>query len=301
LAHRKSTCESGIRALIARFERSFSLPYRAEGSGVRPSRSGELFRIQLGDRLFALKLYEDGYFNDLYFYRTLANAGVPIPKLHAHDDAGELVGRPWILMDWLEGNQQISDLHAVGKQVGQTLRRIHTICVDGAGGRSATSWEFPDWHTLLEVQSNRDRLEIGRFLDDDVNKVRYLAVVDEFVRLGKLLPNQSFLLHGDLGIGNMIIDDDRLVAVIDAGWFVGGSPVMDVSYMMNSRLLGEHDAMCGFYEGYGVVGVPGNRELSVFRMYHWIGKLIHFSSTGQRGRFERTRQLLLDRDVGRVR
>jgi hypothetical protein len=57
-----------VEALIRRLERSLSLTYDAAGSGARPCRAGELFRVRLGKRHFALKLYEQGYFNDAYLF-----------------------------------------------------------------------------------------------------------------------------------------------------------------------------------------------------------------------------------------
>jgi aminoglycoside phosphotransferase (APT) family kinase protein len=196
-------------------------------------------------------------------------------------------------MDWVEGDQQITDLRAVGKQVGRMLREMHAIPVDGAGGRGANGWEFPDWHALVETQARRDRAAIGHFVDTGTNKAFYVAIVDEFVRMGRQQPNQSFLFHGDLGLDNMIIDGNRVVALIDAGWFVGGHPLMDVSYLMNSR-FGEPDGILGLLEGYEVAGLDGGHDVALLRMYHWIGKLIHFSSTRQRGTYERKRRELLE-------
>jgi hypothetical protein len=120
-----------VEALIRRLERSLSLTYDAAGSCEWPCRAGELFRVRLGDQLFALKLYEQGYFNDAYLFRALATTPVPIPLVHAYDDSRDLVGKPWILMDWLQGDQKISDLRAVGQQVGRMLREIHAISVAG--------------------------------------------------------------------------------------------------------------------------------------------------------------------------
>ena len=174
-----------IRTLIHHFERSLSLSFEANGSCARPCRAGELFRIRLGDRLFALKLYDEGYCNAAYLYRVLATTPVPVPAIYACDDAGEVVGKPWILMDWVEGDQQITDLRAVGKQVGQMLREIHAIPVDGAGGRGVNAWEFPDWHALVETQASRDRAAISHCVDTAPNKAFYLAIVDEFVRIGR--------------------------------------------------------------------------------------------------------------------
>src|SRR5262245_22544543 len=110
---------AAVEALIGRLERSLSLTYKATGTSTRPSRTGELFRVRFGDRFFALKLYDDGYFNDLYLYRVLATTKVPVPLVHACDESRDLVGKPWILMDWLEGDHQVTDLRGVGQQVGR--------------------------------------------------------------------------------------------------------------------------------------------------------------------------------------
>ena len=196
-------------------------------------------------------------------------------------------------MDWLEGGHQVTDLRGVGQQVGRLMREIHTVAVDGAGARGQNTWEFPDWHTLVEVQVDRDSMEISRFEDAQAYKAFYLAIVDEFVRLGRLQPNQSFLLHGDLGLDNIIVDNNRVVGLIDAGWLVGGNPLMDVSYLMNSR-LGVGEGMRGLLEGYGITGLDEEHDAMILRLYQWLGKLIHFSSTGQRERYEQRRQLLFE-------
>jgi aminoglycoside phosphotransferase (APT) family kinase protein len=173
------------------------------------------------------------------------------------------------------------------------MREIHTIAVDGAGARGPNTWEFRDWHTLVEVQAHRDSVEINRFEDAQASKAFYLAIVDEFVRLARLQPNQSFLLHGDLGLENIVVDNNRVVGLIDAGWRVSGNPLMDVSYVMNSR-LGVGEGMRGLLEGYGVPGLDEHHDVLILRLYQWLGKLIHFSSTGQRERYEQRRQLLFE-------
>lgn len=281
-----------VAALIRRLERTLSLTYDAAASSAWPCRAGELFRLRLGDRYFALKLYADGYDNDLYLYRALATMPIPVPTIHAFDDSRVLVDKPWILMDWVEGDRQISDRRAVGEQLGRILRAIHAIPVDGAGGRGPTTWQFPDWHTLIDVQTRRDRAAIDQLADSEPNKAFYRAIVNEVVHLGTLQPNQSFLLHGDLGPDNIVVHNNRIVAFIDAGWCIGGNPLMDMSYLMNSR-LSEGEGMAGLLEGYGVADLDRHHDTRVFRLYQWIGKLIHFNATGQQAHYEQRRQMLL--------
>jgi aminoglycoside phosphotransferase (APT) family kinase protein len=281
-----------LRTLIHRLERSLSLAYQADASGPRPCRAGELFRLCFGDRFFALKLYDEGYFNDRYLHRALAVRAVPVPAIHASDDSGDLVGKPWILREWVDGDHQITDRRAVARQVGQMLREIHSIEVDGAGARRADGWEFADWHTLVESEASGDGDKVRALEDLPAHRSLYLAVVDEFARLGRRQPNRSFLLHGDLGPDNVIVHENRVVALIDAGWFVGGHPLLDLSYVVNSRLA-EEDGMLALLEGYGGAAVD-SRALAVLRMYHLVGKLLHFSATGQREKYERRREVLLE-------
>ena len=60
-----------VEALIRRLERSLSLTYDAAGSGARPCRAGELFRVRLGNRHFALKLYDPGHGSQTYEFRSV--------------------------------------------------------------------------------------------------------------------------------------------------------------------------------------------------------------------------------------
>jgi aminoglycoside phosphotransferase (APT) family kinase protein len=282
-----------LQTLIRRLARALSLPFDPGGSEPWPCRAGQLFRVRLGDRLFALKLYDEGYFNDLYLYRALAGTGIPMPVVHASGPPGDGIDKPWVLMDWVQGNQRITDVGVVGRQIGQILRKIHAVRVDGAGGRQENSWEFSDWHSLVEISAGRDRAEVDHFDDTPASKAFYLSIVDEFAAICGQQPNEAFLLHGDLGLDNVIVHDDQVVAVIDAGWFVAGQPLLDLTYVMNSR-LGEGAGLAGLLEGYGVAGLRERHDVLVLRMYHLIGKLIYFDTEGLRDKYQQRRGVLLD-------
>jgi aminoglycoside phosphotransferase (APT) family kinase protein len=282
-----------IDAILRRLADELSLPYDERRTAALPCRAGQLFKVGFGDRLFALKVYDEGYFNDLYLRRALAGTAVPIPAIRACDDTGGELGRPWALMDWVTGNGRISDARDLGKQVGLILRAIHAIATDGAGARGSNDWQYPDWHTLVEVEATRDRVEISGLDDSASNKAFYLRLVDEFVRFGRRQENRSWLLHGDLGLDNLIIDDNRVVGVLDAGWFVGGHPLLDLSYVLNSR-LGEGDGLAGLVDGYGIPGLDAQPDVQMLRLYHLIGKLIHFATTGQWDKYLQRRQVMMD-------
>jgi aminoglycoside phosphotransferase (APT) family kinase protein len=145
----------------------------------------------------------------------------------------------------------------------------------------------------VQAESAQDRQAISALADEEANKAFYLRIVDGFADLGRRQAKAACLLHGDLGLDNVLVDHDRVIALIDAGWFVSGDPLMDVAYTMNSRIA-EGEGMRGLVEGYGLPGLDRRPDVMLLRQYHWIGKLIYFHSVGQRDKYEQRRQVLLD-------
>jgi len=280
-----------VLTLLRRLGVELGLPFNPAGSEVRPCRAGQLYRVDLGGRPFALKLYDEGYHNELTFHQAVAGTGIPVARIHACGDAPGEVDRPWILRDWVAGDHHFSDLPAVARQVGALLRRIHAIPVEGAGGRTATGWQFRDWAELAAAEAAQDRLKVAAFDDRAANKELYRAIVDGFERLGQAGPVPLVLLHGDLGPDNVLVEQDRVVALIDSGWFVGGPPLFDVAYVLNSRLGGAGAE--ALLEGYGDPALKSSADLTLLRLYHLVGKLVYFAETGQRDKFEARREVLL--------
>jgi Ser/Thr protein kinase RdoA (MazF antagonist) len=64
-----------------------------------------------------------------------------------------------------------------------------------------------------------------------------------------------------LGPDNVLCEDDRVVALIDSGWFVGGPPLFDVAHVLNSRLGGA--GAPALLEGYADRALSSNAELLV--------------------------------------
>jgi aminoglycoside phosphotransferase (APT) family kinase protein len=279
-----------VLALLRRLGVELGLPFNQAGSEARPCRAGQLYRVDLGGRPFALKLYDEGYHNELLFHEAVAGTGIPVARIHAFGDGPSEVDRPFILRDWLAGDHQFSDVTAVARQVGALLRRIHEIPVDGAGGRTATGWQFRDWAELAAVEATQDRIKVAAFDDGAANQALYREIIDGFERYGRKGPGPLKLLHGDLGPDNVLCVQDRVVALIDSGWFVGGPPLFDVAYVLNSRLGGAAQALL---EGYGDPALASSPDLILLRLYHLVGKLIYFAETGQRETFEARREILL--------
>jgi hypothetical protein len=60
---------------------------------------------------------------------------------------------------------------------------------------------------------------------------------------------------------------------------------------LNSRLGGAGAE--ALLEGYGDPALKNSPDLILLRLYHLVGKLVHFAETGQRDKFEARREVLL--------
>ena len=72
-----------VLTLLRRLGVELGLPFNPAGSEVRPCRAGQLYRVDLGGRPFALKLYDEGYHNELTFHQAVAGTGMTTTRPRA--------------------------------------------------------------------------------------------------------------------------------------------------------------------------------------------------------------------------
>jgi aminoglycoside phosphotransferase (APT) family kinase protein len=154
----------------------------------------------------------------------LRDAGVPVPAPHYVDGAGEVLGSPCVVMEFVEGQAgpDSSDLPQAIPQMASQLSRIHNVTPAHADLR------------FLPKQEGLDREKLGERpdkLDESIGEGR---IRDALERVWPL-PNKNgdVLLHGDYWPGNTLWKDGRLVAIIDWEDASVGDPLEDVA---NSRL-----------------------------------------------------------------
>lgn len=152
--------------------------------------------------------------------QLLQQAGVAAPAPYYLDQAGDFLGTPCLVMEYVEGAPLFApaDLPAYLTQMATHLARIHRIAnqqselaflphqAKGFGPRPASLD-----HTLDEGRL-RDQLEA------------LWPVVQS---------NPTVLLHGDFWPGNLLWRDEQLVAVIDWEDAAVGDPLADLG---NTRL-----------------------------------------------------------------
>ena len=139
--------------------------------------------------------------------RRAAAAGAPVPQILAADDSGATVGDPYLICDFIGGETIVRKIARtlddtararLLDQCAQALAAIHRADPDGIG--LSTADPLAQWRTQLD--------EMG----DTTAVFEYAFRWLEQHRPARTPP---VLVHGDFRMGNLIVDEDGLAAVLD--------------------------------------------------------------------------------------
>jgi aminoglycoside phosphotransferase (APT) family kinase protein len=172
-------------------------------------------------------------------------AGVPVPKVLlvlAPEDGvgdgflmsrvlGETIARPILRNDEFAGARA-----ALAAQCGEALADIHSISLDGL----PTELQMSDG--LAQIAQYE---EIYRGFDVP-RPVFELAL--QWLKANAPAPLDAVLVHGDFRLGNLMIDENGLVAVLDWELAHLGDPREDIAWLcVNSWRFGQtHNRVGGF-------------------------------------------------------
>jgi aminoglycoside phosphotransferase (APT) family kinase protein len=136
-----------------------------------------------------------------------AAVGAPVPHILAADNSPAALGNPYLICDAIGGETIVRRIHRalddsgrqrLLRQCAQALAEIHRADPDGLG--LAESDQLLEW---------RDRLdEMGDTTAAFEWAFRWLAA-------HRPPPSPRVLVHGDFRMGNLIVDDTGLAAVLD--------------------------------------------------------------------------------------
>jgi len=154
-----------------------------------------------------------------------ATAGVRVPKLLAHSATDDPLGRPFLLSAHVEGESIARKIqrdarfhHARGQfaaDCGRELGLIHSIDVAQVGSIEPED-QLDRYHVVLD--------ELGRPHPTFELAIRWLSAH----RPG---PGRSCLVHGDFRLGNLLIADHGVTAVLDWELAHLGDPMEDLGWL----------------------------------------------------------------------
>ncbi|MGH7919559.1 MAG: phosphotransferase family protein [Candidatus Dormibacteraceae bacterium] len=188
--------------------------------------------------------------------RALHEAGVAVPRVLATSEAPLVDGRPYCLMEHVEGDRvEVAagrDDPALARSAIEQLHLLQAVPAERTGiGDEAPvglAQEIERWAWLLE-RSPREL--VGR-----APEVRS--------RLQRTLPREgpAVLVHGDYHYGNMLFRQSRVIALLD--WEIAelGQPLLDLACMV---VVGRaHHGSAPGVPGAGALEVP---EADLLRWY----------------------------------
>lgn len=217
-----------VRHLLARqFPRWSQLP-------VQPvDRSGwdnRTFRLgnQLLVRLPSAERYAAQVECEQRWLPTLApQLPQPIPAPVAMGRPDPSYPWPWSIYRWIEGESaasgQIADLSSFARDLGAFLRALQRV--DPTGGPAAGPQNFHRGGSLL-VYDAETRQAIAA-LRGQLDSRAATAVWEAGLATSWVGP--PVWVHGDVSVGNLLLSQGRLSAVIDFGQLATGDPACDLA------------------------------------------------------------------------
>lgn len=198
---------------------------------------------------------------------AVAEAGVPVPAVHAWDDTGDLLGAPFLLTGHVAGETvprrilRAPELAAAragfAAECGQILGRLHATAVAGL------PWLDP---------ADQLARAIG-WLDEFGEPHPAFEIALAWLRENRPAPVEKVLVHGDFRFGNLIIGQDGIRAVLDWEMAHLGDPAEDLAWLCVKAWR---------FRGPGVVGGMGDvadlrgayaaatgREIEPARLFWW--------------------------------
>ncbi len=151
---------------------------------------------------------------------------LPIPVPLAMGQPGEGYPWNWSIYRWLNGNSAsidlINDLSQFATALGKFLAALQRC--DTTGGPTAGSHNFYRGGDLTHYDAET-RAAIAMLGDgDDVN-----TMTDLWNRaLASTWQGAPVWVHGDIAVGNLLVDKGKLCAVIDFGQLCIGDPACDL-------------------------------------------------------------------------
>lgn len=209
-------------------------------------------------------------------YSLFPNFDIPAPQAIAINIKKDRVPYYYIINTYVEGDILSSvynsftneDKHKIAFQVGEILKRIHSVHLDFIGDNTALfNWKSPWKEVFLNTfdKTYREFNDHGNFLSKEDK-----GLVETIYNLFKEQINDNEipigLVHNDFHANHVVVNDNKITGVIDFEWASYGDPLYDLQKLpINLSIDGDFYTK-DFLAGYGI-NKFSNKELLRFKMY----------------------------------
>ena len=215
------------RLIAAQFPRWADLPIRAvERSGWdnRTFHLGEqmVVRMPSAARYAAQVEKEQRWLPEL-----APSLPVPIPVPLAMGRPGDGYPWKWSVYGWLHGltaaPERIGDMQRFARDLGAFLRALRRIDPTGGPPPGRHNFYRGGALTTYDEEARRAIAALAGEIDADAARNAWEEA------LNAAWQGSSVWLHGDVSVGNLLVDRGRLSAVIDFGQLAVGDPACDLA------------------------------------------------------------------------
>ncbi|MEP7202865.1 MAG: phosphotransferase family protein [Ilumatobacteraceae bacterium] len=166
--------------------------------------------------------------DEFQLMQSLAAASFPVPKPRWSEPTGNVLGRPFVIMEHLDArpvDEQAVDQAAATAFVA-TLARLHRV--DAASQLPAVD---PAQATHIQIERWR---AVGKSVGGP--RVPVLDAVEIWLHQNAPLDNKVALVHGAPRPGNILMADGEFIALTDWETAHIGNPAEDWSYNLATRV-----------------------------------------------------------------
>ncbi|BBZ11572.1 phosphotransferase family protein [Mycobacterium branderi] len=227
-------------------------------------RGGERMVLRMpGARADAARI--DGLLREIRLVRALSGTDVPHAELIAADDAGDLLGMPFYLMQAIDGWSPMDGGWPAPFDTDLGARRqLAFELVGGAARLGRVDWRAQGLAGFGRPDGFHER-QVDRWLAFlDAYRVRELPGLDEaaeWLRRNRPSHYTPGIMHGDYQFANVMFAHGapaRLAAIVDWEMTTVGDPLLDLAWCLLGY-DGEHPRTDGFY--LDMAGMPARSEL----------------------------------------
>jgi aminoglycoside phosphotransferase (APT) family kinase protein len=198
----------------------------------------EKYLISVGDRRHILRMGSQGDFLvRIAVLERVRAAGVPAPAVPAWGQLGAKDSEPtWLLEEWLPGSfdpahMSPAEFRASVTDLGQYLRRLHSIRIAGFGRISSAEFDAP--HRTFEAWLDRQYHSIQEACAIGAVSEAQLPALETADRLlRRSFSGPPALCHDDLTSGNLLFEGGRLRGIVDWEYVAGDDPAYDLAVFL---------------------------------------------------------------------
>lgn len=205
---------------------------------------------------------------------ALQNSPVPVPRVHAFCEDGDVLGQTFYVMDFVEGRVLQDDMlpefspefrRELLDNMSQILVNLHTLEPDAVGlgdlgARSAYAQrQLHTWGKqfrlgVASLEKLASQHQDGQAVLEHGQRMEKL--IARLVELSTSVPDVVSIVHGDFRLGNVIVHptEPRVLAVLDWELCSLGHPLSDLAYLMRPWYTP------GMYLGGPPKGIPSEME-----------------------------------------